>query len=61
MNATAFETRIMDIYYQIDMMNCDLLPAESKIKGNTAHIAKVIFGRKRRNGNTKVCIQHKRI
>lgn len=31
MNATAFETKLLDIYYQIDMMNDTLLPSKNKI------------------------------
>lgn len=33
MNATAFETKLLDIYYQIDMMNNSILPERSKITG----------------------------
>ena len=32
MNATVFETNIMDIYYQIDMMDPSLLPAKTNIE-----------------------------
>lgn len=32
MNATVFENNIMDIYYQVDMMNPELLPAKSRIE-----------------------------
>ena len=32
MNATVFETNIMDIYYQMDMMEPELLPSKSKIE-----------------------------
>lgn len=33
MNATAFETKLLDIYYQVDMMHSELLPTKSKIQG----------------------------
>lgn len=32
MNATVFETNIMDIYYQMDMMEPEMLPAKSSIE-----------------------------
>lgn len=32
MNATVFETNIMDIYYQIDIVNDSILPGKSKIE-----------------------------
>lgn len=50
MNATAFETCIMDIYYQIDMMNCDLLPKESKIKSRYCEYSRETFWRKGAGG-----------
>lgn len=34
MNATVFENNIMDIYYQIDMMDPSLLPSKSQIEKN---------------------------
>lgn len=53
MNATAFETKIMDIYYQIDMMNSELLPAESKIKGKYCTYGRQSFWTKGENGATQ--------
>lgn len=34
LNATTFETHIMDIYNQVDMMNPELLPSKSRIQSN---------------------------
>ena len=38
MNATVFETNIMDIYNQIDMLNPNLLPKKWRIKKNIVYI-----------------------
>lgn len=43
MNATAFETKMLDIYYQLDMMNPVLLNPESKIKGKYCTYGKKSF------------------
>jgi SWF/SNF family helicase len=53
MNATAFETKIMDIYYQIDMMNCDLLPAKGKITGKYCTWDRKSYWAKERGKATK--------
>lgn len=43
MNATSFESNIMDIYYQMDMMNPNMLPKESKFKNKYCTWERVYF------------------
>ena len=47
MNATTFETNILDIYYQVDMMDANLLPKKWRIeKEYCTHGAKVYWTKK---------------
>ena len=47
MNATTFETNILDIYYQVDMMDANLLPKKWRIeKEYCTHGAKIYWTKK---------------
>ena len=43
LNATVFETNLMDIYYQVDMMNPELLPRKSKVEQMFCKYKKVSY------------------
>lgn len=43
MNATTFETNIMDIYYQLDMINDSLLPSKTRIQNEYCDMTKNSF------------------
>ena len=49
LNATVFETNIMDIYYQVDMMDGNILPSKSAIEKNFCTWKPKVFW-KRQNG-----------
>lgn len=50
MNATAFETSIMDIYYQMDMMNDVLLPTKTAIERKYCEFERGEFWRRDADG-----------
>ena len=49
LNATVFETNIMDIYYQVDMMDSSVLPSKSAIESRFCNWKAKVFW-KRQNG-----------
>lgn len=49
LNATVFETNIMDIYYQVDMMDSNVLPTKSAIESRFCQWKPKVFW-KRQNG-----------
>lgn len=50
LNATAFEKHIMDIYFQFDIINNELMPVVSKIRGRHCEFVDETFWRKGANG-----------
>jgi hypothetical protein len=50
LNATVFETNIMDIYYQVDMMDSNILPTKSSIESRFCTWKPKVFW-KRQNGS----------
>ena len=50
LNATVFETNILDIYYQVDMMNPSVLPSKSRIEAQFCKFQPKVFW-KRENGS----------
>lgn len=59
MNATAFETNIMDIYNQLDMMNQNLLPKKWRIEKEFCTFARTSYWTKE-NGKAKLNFRHER-
>lgn len=53
MNATTFETCIMDIYYQIDMMDSQVLPCKSNIEKEFCKYKPKIYWRKNEVGEAE--------
>ena len=59
MNATAFETSILDVYYQIDMMNDGLLPKKWRIEKEFCTFGRTSYWTKE-NGKAKLNWRHER-
>lgn len=59
MNATTFETNIMDIYNQLDMMNQNLLPKKWRIEKEFCTFSKTSYWTKE-NGKAKLNFRHER-
>lgn len=59
MNATVFETNIMDIYNQMDMMNEALLPKKWRIEKEFCTFSKTSYWTKE-NGKAKLNFRHER-
>lgn len=53
MNATAFETNILDVYYQMDMMNTELLPKAWRIEKEYCTFGRTSYWTKE-NGKAKM-------
>ena len=53
LNATAFETKLYDIYYQLDMMDERLLPTKNYINHNYCEMETNTFWRKGKDGQAK--------
>lgn len=53
LNATVFETNIMDIYYQVDMMDSNILPTKSKIESNYCTWKPKIFWKRTAGGSAE--------
>ena len=59
MNATAFETNILDVYYQIDMMNDALLPKKWRVEKEYCTFGRTSYWTKE-NGKPKLNWRHER-
>lgn len=59
MNATTFETNIMDIYNQLDMMNQNLLPKKWRIEKEFCTFSRTSYWTKE-NGKAKLNFRHER-
>ena len=59
MNATVFETNILDIYHQMDMMNEDLLPKKWRIEKEYCTFGRTSYWTKE-NGKPKLNWRHER-
>ncbi len=59
MNATTFETNIMDIYNQLDMMNPNLLPKKWRIEKEFCTFSRTSYWTKE-NGKAKMNWRHER-
>ena len=59
MNATAFETSILDVYHQIDMMNDGLLPKKWRIEKEFCTFGRTSYWTKE-NGKAKLNWRHER-
>lgn len=58
MNATTFETNIMDIYYQVDMMDPYLLPKKWRIQQEYCKFEKSSYWTKDSSGKAKINFRH---
>lgn len=58
MNATTFETNIMDIYYQVDMMDPTLLPRKWSIEKRFCTYERSSYWTKDKGGTAKINFRH---
>lgn len=58
MNATTFETNIMDIYYQVDMMDPALLPRKWSIEKRFCTYERSSYWTKDKGGTAKINFRH---